>query len=97
MDKDLTVENVVYTSPFNPEPLNIVSRNTVTHKENTVTLKTKPQCWFSGIHELNEVISLPAGLTAGNYQLFISLSAASDLLFHQAAYSIQMANDNRWE
>lgn len=94
---DFVIENTGYASPFNPRPVKIILRNLKTKKEFSATLKANLQFWFSGIHHIKELIKLPAGITPGNYQLFLFFPDANDALSKQPEYSVQLANTDMWE
>lgn len=94
---DFSIENIGYASPYNPRPVKIILRNTVTKKEFSVTMKVNPQFWFSGIHHIKETVALPQNITAGNYEVYIYLPDANILLSKRLEYCIQLSNENMWE
>jgi len=97
MMMQFTIENIGYAALYNRRPVNIIFRNTSTQKEYTVTLKTNPQYWFTGAHQIKETILLPAGITPGSYRLLLCLPDADNLLSQRPEYSIHLANENMWE
>lgn len=92
-----TIENLGYAVLYNPRPVNIIFRNIRSGKEFVVQLKVNPQRWFSGVHQITGKLPLPAGITAGSYQVFLSLPDANVLLSKRPEYSIQLCNENVWE
>ena len=94
---DFSIENVGYASLYNPRPVKIILRNTATKKEFSITLKTNPQFWFSGLHQVKEMLQLPANILPGTYQLFFFLPDQRSVLSKRPEYSLQLANENMWE
>ena len=97
MEMNFTIENIGYSSPYNPRQVQIVFRNTKTKKEHIGLLKANPNFWFTGIHHIRESIIFPPGITRGSYDLFIVLPDLNNLLSKKPAYSVQLANENMWE
>ena len=62
-----------------------------------MTLKADPRFWFSGVHEVNEIIRLPGQLTSGSYELYLSLPDASESLSKRPEYAVQLCSENMWE
>jgi hypothetical protein len=93
----LQLDNTGYASPFNPRPVKLVFRNTVTGKEYAFLLNVNPQRLFSGSHQLNLEVKLPPDLLPGNYALFLFLPDAATGLSRRPEYAIQLANYQVWE
>jgi hypothetical protein len=92
-----TIENAGYASPYNPRPVKLIFKHTTTGKEFSVTLKTNPQFWFSGMHTIKEKVKLPGNIIAGSYQLYLSLPDANVLLGKRPEYCVQLCSENMWE
>ena len=93
----LQLDNTGYASPFNARPVKLILRNADTKKEFSVPLKINPQLLFSGTHQINLSIKLPAELTPGNYSLYLFLPDAAASLSKRPEYAIQLANEQVWE
>ncbi|MGF2410887.1 DUF4832 domain-containing protein [Ferruginibacter sp.] len=91
------IDNIGYASLYNARPVKIILRNTDSKKEFEVQLKTNPQFWFSGPNHIKEMISVPANITSGNYQLYLYLPDANVLLSKRPEYCVQLSNENMWE
>jgi hypothetical protein len=92
-----SINNQGYASLYNPRPVKIILKNVVTQEEFTITLKANPQFWFSGMQHLKETVQLPAGITAGNYRLYLYLPDANVLLYKRPEYCVQLCNENMWD
>jgi hypothetical protein len=93
----MVVENRGYASPFNERPLRLVFRNKNNGNEHQLSLQSDVRKWFSGRNEVSEDVQLPAGVTAGEYELFLSLPDAAASIEKRPEYAIRLANENTWE
>ncbi|MFT3680216.1 MAG: DUF4832 domain-containing protein [Ferruginibacter sp.] len=91
------LENIGYTSPYNPRPVQLVLRNRQTKKIIALPFKTSIQHWFSGEINLQQSFALPASIQKGMYEVLLNLPDAYKSLQQNPAYSIRLANDNIWE
>lgn len=92
-----SVENKGYASPFNKRPVKLVFRNKADGKEQHLVINTEVRKWFSGTHEVKESIQLPAGISKGEYDLFLFLPDQYSSLEKRPEYAIRFANQNMWE
>ncbi len=92
----MQIENAGYASMYNKRPVILVMKNAESGKEIFLDLKINPQFLFSGIHNIQRTIKLPATVTAGTYQLFLYLPDANVLLRKRQEYCVKLANENLW-
>jgi hypothetical protein len=92
-----SIQNNGYATMYNPRPVILVFRNVASGKEFSTRLTSNTQLWYPGIHAVNEDIILPAGISAGDYQLYLHLPDASASLAKRPEYSVQLCNKNVWE
>jgi len=93
----LQLDNTGYASPFNPRPVKLVFRNIANRQEYAILLKINPQLLFSGTHQINLSVKLPADLPAGSYALYLFMPDAAASLSKRPEYAIQLANEQVWE
>ncbi|CAF1116432.1 unnamed protein product [Brachionus calyciflorus] len=94
----INVKNVGFTSLFNERPVFLILRNIVSLKEFSIKLNTDPRHWLSDtIVKISQTVSLPTGITIGNYGLFLNLPDLNVTLSKRPEYSIRLANLNLWE
>lgn len=92
----LDIKNLGYASPFNPRPLQLLLRNTVTGTVTIVPMSSNVQQWFPGDITVKEILKLPA-LKKGRYQLLLNMPDGYTSLSENPAYSIRLANEDTWE
>lgn len=93
----IVLNNVGYAAPFNPRQAKLVLRNTSGGAETVLTLATDPRTWLPGEHTITESLTLPSGMAAGAYKLFLALPDMASSLAANPAYAIQLANTGVWE
>lgn len=93
----LQLENIGYASPFNPRPVQLVLRNTVTQQIFILPVPTQVQKWFPGKLSLEQSFNLPAAVPKGKYAVLLNLPDGYKSLQDNPAYSIRLANENVWE
>lgn len=92
----LNFKNDGFTTPFNPRPVFLVLYNS--NNTYTFQLQTDPKKWLSGTTtSINQVISIPANVIAGNYNLAVWLPDNDSGLKSKSYYSIRLANANTWD
>ncbi|HMO63486.1 MAG TPA: DUF4832 domain-containing protein [Ferruginibacter sp.] len=92
----LRLKNTGYAAPFNPRPVQLILRNTVSGSITTLHFTTNIQSWHSGAFVLQQQFKLPA-IAAGRYELLLNLPDGYPSLRSNPAYSIQLANEALWE
>ena len=93
----LTIENTGFAAPYNPRPVQLILRNKQTGAVHTCTIDATVQAWFPGIIRLDQQIRLPAGISAGQYELLLNLPDKYETLQNNPDYSIRLANTDCWE
>lgn len=93
----LQLKNTGYASPFNARPVQLVLRNMATGKLWKLDFNTQIQKWFTGNIQLKQTFQLPADISAGEYELLLSLPDGYKTLQDNPAYSIRLANEGIWE
>jgi hypothetical protein len=94
---DLTIANVGYASPYNPRPVQLIFRNQSSGKVYVSALSTDIRKWYTGTIHLQQTLTMPAGITAGNYDVLLNMPDNAASLNSNPNYSIQLANNNTWE
>jgi hypothetical protein len=94
----LRIINTGFATIFNKRIAFLVLRNIATNQEFHIPLKSDPRFWNpSELTIITESVSLPSGLSSGQYRLFLNLPDVYQSLSKRPEYSIKMANDNVWE
>jgi hypothetical protein len=94
----LTVANDGFATPYNPHPVEVVLRNTVTGNEVHLPTAADPRWWIPGQTTLVHAdVRVPAGLTSGTYQVLLNLPDPASTLRARPDYAIRMANQDTWE
>jgi len=93
----LNIENVGYASPYNARPLQLILRNKATNIVTAVNFSADVRTWYTGIYNVQESLSLPAGMAAGTYDVLLNLPDNYASISTRPEYSIQLANNNTWE
>ncbi len=93
----MVVENRGYAAPFNERPLRLVLKNKADGKEHQLSLQADVRKWFSGRNDVSENVTLPAGIAAGEYELFLFLPDAYASIEKRPDYAIRFANENTWD
>ncbi|MDC0710169.1 DUF4832 domain-containing protein [Stigmatella sp. ncwal1] len=95
---DITLRNEGWAAPFNPRSAELVLRNTATGATYRLPLSADPRRWAPGTSvRINENVTVPAGLAAGNYALLLNLPDPAPALNTRPEYAIQFANADVWE
>jgi hypothetical protein len=93
----IQLENIGYASPFNPRPVQLILRNKANGQLFILAFNTQIQKWFTGKISLKQSFTLPAAITAGDYELLLNLPDGYKSLQRNPAYSIRLANEDVWE
>jgi hypothetical protein len=95
LDVSLNLQNLGFAAPFNARTAYLVlQKGTDTYR---LPLTSDPRTWLGpNAITINESLALPAGMTEGNYHLYLSLPDASATLENRAEYAIRFANQNMW-
>ncbi|MFI5158542.1 MAG: DUF4832 domain-containing protein [Sphingobacteriales bacterium] len=94
---NLTIDNIGYASPYNPRPVQLVLRNQTSGKVFVVTFNTDIRKWYTGTINLQQTLTMPSGITAGNYDVLLNMPDNANTLNTNPNFSIQLANNNTWE
>jgi hypothetical protein len=93
----LDLENVGYSSPYNPRPVKLIFRNSETHKTIAFKLNTDIRKWFPGKIKIKDMLTLPKNMVPGKYKLFLDMPDKDSSIPKRPEYSIRLANTNIWE
>jgi len=98
LNLNIKLLNLGFAAPFNEIHSYLILKNTVTNKVFSVLMNANPRLWL-GTNEIsiNESLALPNSITAGNYQLYLSLPDNSTSLANRSDYAIRFANENVWD
>jgi len=94
----LSLKNEGWAAPFNPRPVELILRDTVSQAVYRIALPDDPRYWLAGTTvTLNHTLTLPANLPAGNYELLLNLPDPETSLASRPEYAIRFANAETWE
>ena len=93
----INVENVGYASPYNPRPVQLILRNSSTGAVKTLVFNTDIRKWFTGANTLEQTFTLPADVTAGEYDLLLNMPDKYTTISTRPEFSIRLANADVWE
>lgn len=93
----LNIENVGYASPYNARPLQLILRNKATNIVTAINFSADIRKWYTGVYNVQESLSLPAGMEAGSYDVLLNMPDNYASLSTRPEYSVQLANNNLWE
>ncbi len=92
----LNIENSGFAAPMNPRGCELVLVGDDTKE--VFKLDTDPRFWFEkNIVNIDTTITLPAGLAAGEYKLYLNLPDGYESLADMPSFSIQLANTDVWD
>lgn len=91
------LQNAGYAAPYNPRPVQLVLRNTTSGQIYLLDFNTEIRKWLTGAITLQQSFALPAGISAGNYDLLLNLPDKYAALKAKPAFSVRLANENVWE
>jgi hypothetical protein len=92
------ITNTGWGKCYNHRAVELVLRKAGEGEETVVRLDTDPRFWLLGdtaTIEINE--PLPASVSEGTYELFLSLPDTCERLYGRPEYSIRLANTGVWE
>ncbi|MGV3704069.1 MAG: DUF4832 domain-containing protein [Arcticibacter sp.] len=93
----INLKNAGYASPFNKRTAKLLLRNKQNNEVFSFDLASDVRKWFSGNHQIQESIKVPADLAPGDYELLLNLPDVYESLATRAEYSIRLANEDVWE
>lgn len=94
---NLSIENIGYASPYNPRPVQLLLRNQSSGKISVIAISTDIRKWYTGKINLQQTLTLPADVVAGNYDVLLNMPDKAASLSANPDFSIQLANTNVWE
>lgn len=93
-----TIRNSGWAAPFNPRPVELVMRHTVTGVQYRFTLTADPRAWKGGTSTtVSQTLTLPANMASGHYTLLLNLPDPAASLYARPEYAVRLANANLWE
>lgn len=98
----LNMENLGFSAPYNERELNLILRDINTNAEYAIALtgaNADIRTWYTGSIALQESITIPQTIPAGNYQLLLHIlePANNYAVANRPEYSIRLANTGTWE
>jgi Domain of unknown function (DUF4832)/Domain of unknown function (DUF4874) len=98
MGFNMTIRNDGWSHGFTQRPVQLVLRNTVTHKVHKLSL-TSTRNWYAGVTRVftAPTLKLPATVPAGTYELLLNIPDPSGTLANRPEYAVQLANTDLWE
>ncbi len=92
----LNIENSGFAAPMNPRGVELVLVGNGTKE--VFKLNADPRFWFEkSVNTIDTTITLPAGLAAGEYKLYLNLPDGYASLAKDPKYSIRLANNDVWD
>ena len=92
----IQLRNDGWAAPYNPRPVELVLRHTVTGDVHTVALDEDPRFWMPGdTQTLDHTIQ--ADVPAGAYDLLLHLPDRDPSLADRPEYAVRFANEGVWE
>jgi hypothetical protein len=93
----IVLTNTGYAAPYNPRPVYLIMRNTVTGAEFRLPTQTDARTWVSSDLLFPGAPDLPHDMPPGKYQLLLALPDNYPSLASRPDYSIRLANTDTWE
>jgi Domain of unknown function (DUF4832)/Domain of unknown function (DUF4874) len=93
----INLDNIGYASPYNPRPVELLLRSTVSGFVRKFTFATDIRRWFSGTIKLDGSFTLPADISPGDYEVLLNMPDKYPSINTRAEYSIRVANKDLWE
>jgi hypothetical protein len=94
---NLSIDNIGYASPYNPRPVQLILRNQSSGKVFVTTFNTDIRKWYTGTINLQQSLTMPSGIAAGNYDVLLNMPDNASTLNTNPNFSIQLANNDTWE
>jgi Domain of unknown function (DUF4832)/Domain of unknown function (DUF4874) len=93
----INLDNLGYASPYNPRPVQLLLRSTVSSFVRKFTFNTDIRRWFSGVIKLDETFTLPADMSPGDYEVLLNMPDKYPSINTRSEYAIRVANKDVWE
>ena len=94
----LTLDNVGFSSPFNPRIVELILCNNKNGKKRITPVSVDPRFWFPGNPiQFSLEFQIPSSLSEGKYTIFLRLPDPYETLYPDPRYSIRFANHNVWD
>jgi Domain of unknown function (DUF4832)/Domain of unknown function (DUF4874) len=93
----INLNNIGYASPYNPRPVELLLRSTVSGFVRKFTFNTDIRRWFNGAIKLDESFTLPADMSPGDYEVLLNMPDKYPSINTRSEYAIRVANKDVWE
>jgi len=94
----MQLQNVGWSSPPNPRPVNLVLRETRTGAIHAIRLyRADPRFWLAGTTTILKWRTSTVDIPPGDYELLLHLPDGAAALSARPEYAIRLANDGVWE
>lgn len=95
---EIELVNEGFAASYNPRDVYLILKETASGNEYSFKLPVEPRLWLANgqTHLIDEAISLPANMPAGEYALLLHLPDPHPTLTADARYAIRLANAGLW-
>ncbi|MDR0748250.1 MAG: DUF4832 domain-containing protein [Tannerellaceae bacterium] len=94
----LEIENIGYTSPYNPRKAEIILASVDKTDIYKTSLGEDPRRWVPGtLQKIEKEISLPQEIKPGKYNLYLSLPDPEKALYDRPEYAVRLGNKDCWQ
>ncbi|MCD8181799.1 MAG: DUF4832 domain-containing protein [Bacteroides sp.] len=94
----ITVQNLGYTSPFNPRKVELILRSKDGKTTYVAPLSDDPRTWKPyKPTTITAKVALPTNLPTGDYKLYLFLPDPESAIHDRPEYAIRLGNQNCWE
>lgn len=92
------IKNGGFAAPMNPRGVELVFvADSDTSRQYAVACDDDPRFWFEGgEYTIDKSMTLPSGMTAGSYTLYLNLPDPEPTLHSSPLFSIRTANEETW-
>lgn len=97
MSVQINLDNIGYASPYNARPVQLLLRNKATGLISKFDFNTDIRKWYSGAVKLEQTITLPASIAAGEYDLLLNMPDKYAGISNRPEFAIRLANQHVWE
>lgn len=98
LDISFNIDNVGFTSLYNPRTMELVLRNTNNDSVYHLPFSERDiRFWQEGNQIVNKTFTIPDSIPVGNYECFFNFPDPSENLYGNPDYSIRLANQGLWE
>ncbi|GHT11111.1 hypothetical protein AGMMS4956_03620 [Bacteroidia bacterium] len=98
LNAELVLNNLGYSSPYNPRGMELVLKSTTSSDVFVAQLSEDPRFWKPKTPaEVNLSVGIPADMPQGVYDLYLHLPDPEPALHDRPEYAIRLANKDLWD